>query len=449
MARQLLEPILDNGVSNPNYFDGRLLTASALREDQDAQRARQRQLGRALGPGVVDGLWVTLEFAGSATAPPLLAIDAGLAINGNGQTLGLPAREVVALANVAGPPPSGAGLFRTCEPPSAKVEGPGEGFYVLVLSPASAFSGRAPMSGLAEPSAGAGCGSRSALEGVRLRSEPLDPLAVTGLPAATRDLLEKELLKTTSDAGLSKLRNVVAHLCLGTEPLDTFGRDPLARDPLPGGGTEPAFAAYGALDDLVAAGRLTDCDVPLALFCWRGASLLFVDNWAVRRRVSPPSTSAAWPTLSGGRRRAETEAVLFQFQEHLSLLVERSLNPSLIRARDYFRRLPPAGLVPIAGGGRRGLSDPGFFTSMVTRQPVIYVDAARLGELLADSLTQPPVTTDSGEFVWTYRIRQNDLLPTDSGTEFPYLVFASGHLPYVGTARFDVARWDRSNFGLL
>ena len=83
------------------------------------------------------------------------------------------------------------------------------------------------------------------------------------------------------------------------------------------------------------------------------------------------------------------------------------------------------------------------------RNQDIYMDGARLRELLAVSLDQPPVSTQSAELVWTYRVRHNHPPPPPGASENPYLVFASGTMPFVGTARFDVARWDRSNFGLL
>jgi hypothetical protein len=450
MARQLLEAILDYGVANPHYFDGRLLTATALREDQQAHRTRQRHLGRALGPGVVEGLWVSLEFPGSGTAPPRVSVSAGLAIDGHGNTLELPVNEVIALARTLTPPRAGADLFRTCEPPTQQVEGLGEGFYVLAMAPASGFRGRAPVSGLSDPTAGAGCGSQWAMEGVRFRFVPLDPLAVPGLSTDTRQLLETQLLPATDPAGLSRLRNVVAHLCLGTEPLATFAADPFAREVMNDvGATEAALADYGAIDVLIDSGVLSDCDVPLALVCWRGNGVEFLDNWAVRRRLASPVTADRWPTLSGGRRRAEAEAALFQFQEQLAAVLAGSFNPATIRAVDFFRWLPPAVIVPLAGGGRRGFGPTTFIAGLVTRDPLIYIDGVRLPELIGQSLTQLPIETQSGEFVWTYRIRQNDLFPTDPGTEFPFLVLASGHLPYVGTARFNLARWNRSNFELL
>lgn len=444
MTRHLLEPILDNGVSNPHYFEGRLLTAAALREDQDAHRARQRQLGRALGRGIVNGLWVTIQSAGTPTAAPLLRIDAGLAINANGQTLELPGSEIVALARSTQPAPDTTGLFKTCEPPASQVEGPGEGFYVLVVSPASAFKGRAPASGLSDPMAGAGCGSRSAVEGVRFRLLPIDPLTVTGLSAATKQLLQDELLLATTDAGLSRLRNVVAHLCLGTEPLMGFATDPFAREPITGGGTEAALADYGAIDDLIDAGTLSECDVPLALVHWRINGVRFTDNWAVRRRLAAPPAAGAWPTLSGGRRPAEAEAALFQFQEHLGELVTRVSNPLSIRAKQYFRWLPAAGMLPLPGGGRiRGLDGIGFFHDMTARAPV-FMEGARFAALLASSLAYPPVDVETGEMLWRYLLRENRLAPA---TTPPVLVFASGHVPFLGEAQFDLAHWNFSNFG--
>jgi hypothetical protein len=443
MARQLLEAILDNGVPNPNYFDGRLLTATALREDQDAHRSRQRHLGRAVGAGIVEGLWVTIDFAGSATAAPRLAVGSGLAINSSGHSLELPGDEIVALARTTTPGAAGTGLFQTCEPPTSRVEAPGDGFYVLVLSPASGFRGRAPLSGLSDPTAGPGCGSRWAMEGVRLRIEAVDPVAVSGVSSPTRQLLT-QLLGSGSDSDLSQLRNVVAHLCLGTESLVTFATDPFARDTLPGGGTEPAFLNYGAIDDLIAAGRLTDCDVPLALLLWRGPNVLFVDNWAVRRRVAQAPTALAWPTLTGGRRRAESEAVLFQFQDQLASIVERLSNPTAVRARDYFHWLPAAGLLPLVGGGRaRGVDALTFFDGLTAREAV-FLEGARMPALVGASLHYPPVDLTSGEMLWRYLLRENRLNPT--GTP-PLLLFAGGHVPYMADPQFDLSHWNFANFG--
>ncbi len=456
MARDLLEPILDDGIRNPHYFEGRLLTAEALRADQEAHRARQRRLGRAIGAGVAEGLFVTVESRGSGQASPVLSIAPGLAINGKGDTLALAACLSIGLTKSPAAPGAGPCLFRDCLPPSVGIEATGEGFYVLVLSPVARFGERAPMSGLSEPKAGAGCGSRWAIEGVQLRLEPLDPLAASGVSDATRELLQDELLGATAEPDLSRLRNVLAHLCLGTEQLPGFAVDPFARVVAPGGGTtRPALTAYGALDDLLGRGRLSDCDVPLALLDWRLDGVSWLDNWAVRRRPAPPPTSGEWPTLSGGRQRAEAEAAFFQFQEQLAGLLRDVPNPAALRARESFRWLPPAGLVPLTGGALPGIAHPAFWTGLTVRgvpvpgEPALYIDGARLDELLAAALDHPPIDLESDEVIWAYRVRQNDPLPGNGASAPPYLVFASGHLPFAGTARFDLARWDRSNFGLL
>jgi hypothetical protein len=325
------------------------------------------------------------------------------------------------------------------------VERAGFGFFVLVLSPASGFQGSAPFSGMSDPRAGSGCGSRWAVEGVRLRMVPLDPLAVAGLSPAVRALLEDELLPPNTEANRSKLRNVVAHLCLGTEPRATFAADPFARDLLTGGGSEAALAHYGALDDLLASGALSDCDVPLALLHWPNAvGLDFADNWSVRRRLAPLPASPSFPTLSGGRRLAEAEASLFQFQEHLTALVDHAGLPSAIRAVDYFRWLPPAGLLPLAGAGRpRGVDPIGFFTALTARD-AIFLEGARLTALVASSFSYPAVDLTSGEMVWRFLVRENrqqpDVYP-------PLLAFASGHVPFLGEAQFDLSYWNFSNFG--
>ena len=44
--------------------------------------------------------------------------------------------------------------------------------------------------------------------------------------------------------------------------------------------------------------------------------------------------------------------------------------------------------------------------------------------------------------LWVYRVRENR---QDNSVQ-PYLIFASGHLAYLGDPHFDVNRWDYSNF---
>jgi len=442
IERHLLEPILDGGIPNPHYFEGRVLTSTALFEDQEAHRTRQRRLGRALGAGVVDGLWVSIHSSGSATETPVVSVGCGLAINGRGQTMALPADERLALTEPKKDEAVVEALFHDCVPPSVGVESTGEGFYVLVMSPASGYRGKAPMSGLGKTKAGAGCGSRWAVEGVVLRLEPFDPLAVSGTTEATRNLLMTELLSATDDVSLSKLRNVVAHLCLGTEQATGFFADPFARDSVTGGGSEPATAHYGALDDLRQAGRIDECDVPLALLYWQLDGLRLVDSWSARRSLVSPATSDAWPALSRLRRRSEAKAAFFQFQDQIAERVAKAASPTALRATDNFRFLPAAGILPVTALGVRGIDALGFFTGVTTRSAV-FMEGARLQPLLSDSFEHPPIDLTTGEMLWLYLVRQNRQVPANP----PLLVFTSGHLPYRGDPEYDLAYWSYSNYG--
>src|SRR3712207_3968263 len=97
MSRELLEPILQGGIRNTNYFNGRLLTAEDLKADQAATRRRQELLGQAIGEGVVSGLEVSIFSDGTDGNLPVLSLTPGLAINGEGQTLALNATLQVKL----------------------------------------------------------------------------------------------------------------------------------------------------------------------------------------------------------------------------------------------------------------------------------------------------------------------------------------------------------------
>jgi hypothetical protein len=113
-----------------------------------------------------------------------------------------------------------------------------------------------------------------------------------------------------------------------------------------------------------------------------------------------------------------------------------------------FDRLPPAGLVPLATSAvPAGFDATRFLSGMITRpgagrDPLI-VDGARLPALLEASLSGEPIDPAAGELVWVYLVRQNT-----AATAQPYLVFASGHLPPIAGARFDLARFDLANHAL-
>lgn len=160
MAVSLLTPILDDGILNTNFFQGRVLSAEDLQTEQRANRSHRQHLGRAIGPGIIEGLEVSLVAAGSGEVTPTLGISPGIALNGKGQDLRLAIPITLSLSDITAPVGATAGLFApSSTAPTGVVRG-GEGVHVLVLSPASGFRERAPTSGLDRDGKAIGCGSR-------------------------------------------------------------------------------------------------------------------------------------------------------------------------------------------------------------------------------------------------------------------------------------------------
>jgi hypothetical protein len=444
--RALTEAILDAGIQNTNFFNGRILNAGDLQTDQEANREQHEQLGAAIGAGVVRGLWVELATPGSGTAPPVVSIGQGLAFNANGQAVALPLDVQVALTSVASPLPVDAGLFTDCVPPSTSTVPLQAGIYILVATPASGFSGRAPMFSFGDVTAATGCGSRYAVEGVRFRLVQLDVTKLTRLSPDTRNAIAAPtvgLMSKTDAASLSKLRNWLAHLCLGTEEAADFPTDPFSRT----NGQSP-YLTYGAIDALLAAGELSPGDVPLAQLYWTVQGVQFLDRWSVRRRAIPPPVTTTWPLPDSARRRALAEATFLQFQEQVDALRSSGAGQTALavaNALDYFRYLPPAGFLPLAGGSFAGFTTDGFFAQIPHRDPD-FIDGEILGHLVASALAYPPRDPADGELLWVYRPWQN-AKAIDSGSAVqPYLVFASGQMPPMARSRFDTARWNYANY---
>ncbi|MGV9386417.1 hypothetical protein ACWDRB_62180 [Nonomuraea sp. NPDC003707] len=424
------EPIID-GVRIVNFFNGRLLTGDDLRREQAAGKALRDRLGVAAGEGVVSGLQVSVP-PGADPAMPRVAVTEGVAVNRLGTALKLPRDTLVTLARPAGPAPSAASRrddFAACSGLADSAPLTVAGVYLLTVAPSAAPVGRAPVSGLGNETAA--CAADLSAEGVEFRVIRLD--------------LDPVLLADTAH-----LRNRLAHLMFGTaDPR----RDRLARDPF-----GPRTGRYGLLDDLTAT-RLHPTEVPLACLLWTpGTGIGFVDMWSVRRRLAPPpSADPDWPEATGDRRPAEGEAIFLQFQEELGDLATRFPGaPPAAMARDRFRHLPAAGLVPLATAAfPRGFTLARFFSGVTTRPAItkddpLYVEEARVEPLLRASFHHPPVELASGEFVWLYLIRQNALAaggPLGARAQ-PYLLFATGFLPCAAHSQYALSRYDFANYAL-
>src|SRR5688500_11861117 len=190
--RALSEPILDGGVRTTHFFNGRLLSAEDLALDQAGNREARKRLGRAIGDGVAGGLDVATTPGTSSVTSPSVTVRAGLALNRGGHALRLSADTELSLVRRLESGTTNGAAFRECVPQQRDVVVAGDGLYALVICPASATEGRAPVSGLGNVSAG--CAARWDVEGVQFR--------LVGVP------VESELLDD-----VPRLRNRAAHAC--------------------------------------------------------------------------------------------------------------------------------------------------------------------------------------------------------------------------------------------
>src|SRR5581483_7706324 len=115
-AKQLSEIITSGGIRSINFFNGRLLTAEDLTQEQAARAAAEAQLGKGIGSGVAWGLEVSHSAAASSS--PVVTVQPGAAINSRGQALCLSSAADISLVRPAAvnAPTSGA-VFQDCQPP--------------------------------------------------------------------------------------------------------------------------------------------------------------------------------------------------------------------------------------------------------------------------------------------------------------------------------------------
>lgn len=425
-ALQLEEPLKEGGIRSVNFFNGRLLTSKDLSREQQARRAWDSRLGQAIGDGVAFGLDAARDGDLDTAAAPVLRVKAGLAVNRAGQTLRLSVDTSVALTRRFDAASGTACdcVFANCNPLADGTYVAGAGVYLLTIAPAQLSEGRAPTNGL-DPS-NVRCNTDVTVNGLQFRLLSINPQRYADL-----------------DTGSPQFRNRLAYRCFGIDARDATLIDPARDDP----------PSYGLIDELRAiGGRLSDCDVPLALVYWTAQGLRFVDAWAVRRRLIEPDALRGLSFQARARRLVEADAMCAQFQAQLADLLAASVSPGAVIATEHFRHLPPFGMVPLLQSTLRGFSDEVFFSGLVRRplagqnQQTEFIDGRLLGVLRDEALRYTPVDTSLKEFVWVYRpwqIRQ----ALDAGRNVqPVVVFASGLMPNHALARFDMARADLSNY---
>ncbi|EJL23180.1 hypothetical protein [Novosphingobium sp. AP12] len=419
----LQQPVGDGGIETVNFFNGRLLTAADMAREQDARRQADARLGLAMGDGVAFGLEVTASTVADdegGSPLPAVAIEPGLAINRAGQVLRLGYAEQVRLSRIGAAQTGAAGCsFSDCAPVISGSYVAGQGLYILTIAPSGISAGRAPTNGLS--GGGAACNVDRVIEAVQFR-----------LLAVPRHLY------AALDAAAPGYRNNVAYTCFGSgvrAGWATSLRGRAGRDD----GLLDAMRGYG----------LTDQDVPLAVMAFAGAaSMVFLDNWAVRRPVNPPDPApGSLPSLVAPRRLATGRAMLHQFQDQLAQLVGSSGSLGAVSARSHFPMLPPVGILPQFTTGMAKA----FFAGMEARGPQ-HINSAQLETLLRESLSASAFPAGAQEVFWLYAVADNriaaELASADDGVPDPYLVFSSANLAYRADARFNLHRWDYANIAL-
>lgn len=435
----------DKSIRSTNFFNNRLLSAEDLNAEKTANRSEHKQLGHVMGDGIVSGLAVSVF----AAEPLILTVAPGLAVNRNGRAFELTDPVQVELSKPANTTATAAPTFtefRECKTPASGVYILNEGIYLLTIQPAEAGEGRAQVSGLS--GASVGCNIKSRVSGVQFRLLALDEYLGQELSE-----LQLAMNNTTASNRAAErnrqnhiLRNRVAHRCLGTGDarLDSYITDPFG----------PTAADYGLLSRLRELddqnhGKLTNCEVPLALVYWTGAGLQWLDLWSVRRQVTAAAPRGGLGTLFSQRRTREAEAMMMQFQAQLEDLRSGVGTPASLRAIDYFRHLPPVGLVPLTNNRfPLGFHQDLFFDGIV-HPPVVHIEGARARAMLCAGLNYPAHDLGTKVMLWIYSVRENEqaaaVAPQASAAQ-PYFIFTSGHMAFMGDPHFDVNRWSFSNY---
>jgi hypothetical protein len=407
--RTLGQPVIEDGIRWLNFFNGRVLSAEDLRVDHAAIAESRRQLGRAVGAGVVTGFGVAEAVLTSTNGQPILAVEPGLAFNEAGEALELHRAITIGLVRPDAPTGGDGGPFARCDVVLPGTTGLGA--YVLVVGPASADLGKAAVAGFGNQPAA--CNTAYSVEGVDFELVPLPLEEDDRLPIGT-------------------LRNRIAYRLFG---VGASGSEGLVTDPFRA--TEPPPTL---LDELRA-----DCfgatQVPLAVLYWEPAEGLgFVDQWAIRRRPTMPPPADRFGVFVAERTLADGEARFLQFQQHLRDVVNAATPVPPLKVAEHFRYLPPAGLLPLTAGGSRGLELSAFFAEeTVTRH--VHIEGATVPPLIRESLAYPPIDLRSDEAIRIYAVRENV-----RAAQRGYAVFASGHLPYRGDAKYDLAYWNVANY---
>lgn len=446
---ELLQPMVQDGIRSTNFFNGRVLTAEDLRTEQVANRDARRQLGRALGEGVAFGLEAIPRAP--LDGVPAIRVRRGLGFNRDGDPVQLTRTVDVRLVPRGHDVSADAGLFAICAPPQHVPDLANIGLYVLLARPASALSTeRAPMTDMGSSGVGGSCGSRWARAGAAFSVAPL-PLAPAGstptplaayAAALAADVEEDLELRRRGGSAfpaavalrlagrLSRLRNAAAYLCFGTD-----GTGAALSQPLPPPDSMAPPAVRNAIDAMRVRDELDACDLPLAVFYLSRSGVEWVDAWAVRRPLAPTVAAGELALLPTTRHGGDAVARILQFQAQLGGLQASGLSSTQLNqasAADFFRYLPPVGLLPVQAPGRPHAFTVAAFLNAVPASgqdrrlavgTAAQVPGERMRTVAAEAMAGEPLDLHTAGSVELFRVQEN--LATPGSTPAPYVVFVN------------------------
>jgi hypothetical protein len=345
-----------NAMRRTNWFNGRFLTAEALRRQDSYFDQRARLDAHLLMPGVVHGLGVTAQglngmpVTGDGNAPPsaggfgrtqTLTLSPGLAFDHVGrpilvsQPFPFTLEQLVATQRNTPRRVAPGGLeFAPCvclvPDPAGPTGGSAAvrpGCYLLIIEPGEVPEGEAKVYG--EACAGGG--------GATCQSESWRGAFGLSLVRVPLDLPEEEGLNT-------------AWALRGTASawwFDVFEHSLIRR-------WDPDFATDAGFARPVGPGRRENGAVALAMV-WLGTdgSAIFLDSWIPRRSVVATPGEDWHRTRFGAPPRAASWARIHQFQAMLSESLDAAplagtqQTPRMNLWQRGFRHIPPIGFLPL------------------------------------------------------------------------------------------------------
>lgn len=328
--------VIDDSRRRPRYFDGRFLTARDLTREQNYFLARQSDIGRAGGSGVVTGLGVDMTVPRDRDAAALV-ISPGHGITASGELVLLTEELTIRLEDIPELDQLNVrlGLSRLPQPPQRNRTG----VFIVALRP------------------------------VEFTANPIAsyPTSITG----TRSAEDSDIVEAAAVTLI---------------PFGDGGRGQSAN-------AQRAQLARNIFVLNQAAGVPVDA-LPLALVSLERNQIQWIDPFLVRREVGADHGDILG---LGFAPRAVREAHLIQYNAHLeAVMTQRSAANQGLRfaASEYFQALPPAGRLPAAA------VNPADFTQLFFPPEVdvdlAIIPEDELIALIEESYLLPPIDLTVG-----------------------------------------------------